>query len=142
MSNEKIAAEIEQFKRVMHLSSLRRLLSELSKEDYKKFKHNVTTAIDERDARLAEIEADMLKQAKLIEELRQRAIEGGVDISILANPNVTIPNGRHGKVPQKYCYTDENGKEHYWTGRGRTPVIYQKLIDDGVDLKQYLIEKE
>jgi DNA-binding protein H-NS len=42
------------------------------------------------------------------------------------------------KVAPKYTITSE-GKTHQWTGRGRMPLIFKAVIDQGGSLEQYLI---
>lgn len=42
----------------------------------------------------------------------------------------------------KYRYQDPaNGDFHTWAGVGRTPIILQRLLDDGATLDNFLIDK-
>ncbi len=45
-------------------------------------------------------------------------------------------------IPPKYAYTDENGNSCTWTGRGRTPVAFAKLLESGRKAEEFLIADE
>ena len=123
---------------IKHLSTLRSYINEMEKSDYVKFKENIEIAISERDARQAEVDAAVHKQAALIAELKAKALEAGIDPILLLDDSSLRARG---KVPQKYCYVDENGEEHYWTGRGRTPKIYEELKEKGIDWEDFRIKE-
>ncbi len=42
-------------------------------------------------------------------------------------------------IPPKYAYPDENGEQCTWTGRGRTPVAFAKLLASGRSAEEFLI---
>ncbi|MBV7300741.1 H-NS family nucleoid-associated regulatory protein [Enterovibrio paralichthyis] len=45
--------------------------------------------------------------------------------------------------PAKYRYQDPaNGEWHSWAGVGRTPIVLQRLLDEGADIDDFLIDKE
>ncbi|WP_058914393.1 H-NS family nucleoid-associated regulatory protein [Entomohabitans teleogrylli] len=39
----------------------------------------------------------------------------------------------------KYCYRDLNGKQQFWTGRGRTPKVIATALAEGKSLYDFLI---
>ncbi len=45
-------------------------------------------------------------------------------------------------IAPKYAYTDENGNACTWTGRGRTPVAFAKLLESGRKAEEFLIPEE
>ena len=64
-----------------------------------------------------------------------------VDTSDVA-PSAVNRRGPRGPVEPKYEYRDENGELCTWTGRGRTPVSFVKMLEKtGKKAEDFLIKK-
>lgn len=71
----------------------------------------------------------------------------GLDLSDLTGDSVaTLKAPKKARkataqVKIKYKYTDGEGQEHTWTGRGKTPLVFAELKSNGT-LEQYLVQEE
>ena len=79
------------------------------------------------------------KQEKLNNILAQLE-DAGLGVDDLRRLEPAKKSARTGqKRPIKYKLTDNEGKEHTWTGIGRMPKVYAAALESGKSLDQYLI---
>ena len=60
-------------------------------------------------------------------------------MSILRSRGMGTRRTLGNKVPPKYRYTAPDGSEVTWSGRGRKPEAFIKLIEQGHSIDEYLI---
>lgn len=107
-------------------NSLRKQCQELSVADLEKVISDIGDIIEEKreeEAELARIEA---AKAEAIKVIRQQMREAGIDFEELAEQVESSPRK---SVKAKYQIEDENGEKHYWSGRGRTPVVFAEYME-------------
>lgn len=119
-------------------NSLRKQCQELAVSEIEKVIADLTDIMESKRAdEVAEREAVEQKLAK-IEAIRKEMESAGLDMSDLMD---TVEVSSRKKVAPKYRIVDENGEEHEWSGRGRTPLVFQKFFDAGNSRDDCLIEK-
>lgn len=113
-------------------NSLRKQCQELSVADLEKISLDLAEIIEERKAAEAErAEAEREKNEK-IAEIRQTMEAAGIDFSDLQD---LVSLSTKKKVEAKYRITVD-GETHEWSGRGRTPVVFQKYFDENNKTKE------
>jgi len=98
--------------------------------------------VEERREELTSEGVEAAKHAKKLDKIREMMRSEGLDIEDLVAldaPKSEKKSPRK-KRPEKYEYTDNNGKRHTWTGQGRTPSVIQKALDQGLSLEKFLIK--
>lgn len=101
-------------------NSLRKQTQELGVAEIEKVMSDLTDILDERRAEeAAKAEAEAAKAAA-IEAIRKQMMEAGVDLNELAEQVDSSPRK---SVKAKYVI-EVDGESHYWSGRGRTPVVF------------------
>lgn len=118
-------------------NSLRKQCQELSVADIEKVLDDLNAILEEkREEEIARRKAEAEKAAK-IEEIRKSILEAGIDLADLEQLVDTAPKK---KVAPKYRIVDEDGVTHEWSGRGRTPLAFQKYFDSGKTKEDCLIK--
>ena len=119
-------------------NSLRKQCQELSVSDIEKIIADLSDIlVDKQAEEKARLEADREKNEK-IEIIRKTMLDAGIDFDDLKDLIAVAPKK---KVESKYRVTDEEGNTHEWSGRGRTPVVFQQYFDKhGVDKDACLIK--
>lgn len=93
-----------------------------------------------RQMKLQELEEKRLKALEYLESIGLSPDE--LKVSVFENaPKRKKKSKGTTTRKNKYAHTDENGKTHYWTGIGRVSNYFKKLVDEGHDLEEFLIEK-
>lgn len=93
-----------------------------------------------RQLELQELEDKRLKALEYLESIGLSPDE--LKVSVFENaPKRKKKSKGDTTRPAKYAHTDEKGKTHYWTGIGRTSNYFKKLLDEGHELEEFLIEK-
>lgn len=106
-------------------NSLRKQCQDLSTEELSKIIADLGDILEEHQAQeLARTEAEKIKALK-IEQIRQAMLDSGIDYADLKE---IIPNVVKKKVLAKYRVVVD-GNTHEWSGRGRTPVVFQQYFD-------------
>ena len=106
-------------------NSLRKQCQDLSTEELSKIIADLGDILEEHQAQeLARTEAEKIKALK-IEQIRQAMLDSGIDYADLKE---IIPNVVKKKVLAKYRVAGD-GNTHEWSGRGRTPVVFQQYFD-------------
>lgn len=138
-----------------HIRTLRKEAKEMGAEEFLLFAEKVDSV---RNEITEELEAAKAKQALVEEKVKSTAellqSEGfDVDVESLRAfllkdkeaPAVSTSKGgkggKRGSVEPKYAFTDENGEEKTWTGRGRTPKALEAKLSAGASIEDFLINK-
>lgn len=113
-------------------TSLRKACKEITIADMEKLAESLSGLIEERkEEEKAMAEAQQEKFAKL-EALKAEMTNAGIDISDLVAAMESAPKAKKkSTVEPKYQVTDSEGNVHKWTGRGRTPKVFQEFFDKG-----------
>ncbi|MGJ8645412.1 MAG: H-NS family histone-like protein [Marinomonas colpomeniae] len=92
-----------------------------------------------KEEEAAQAEQQALKSARA-EEIATLIAKSGLtmeEITLLSTPKAGATKGK--TVEPKYRLT-VNGETHEWTGRGRTPKVFQKYFDAGNSRKSVEIK--
>ncbi|MBD5771085.1 H-NS histone family protein [Marinomonas colpomeniae] len=92
-----------------------------------------------KEEEAAQAEQQALKSARA-EEIATLIAKSGLtmeEIALLSTPKAGATKGK--TVEPKYRLT-VNGETHEWTGRGRTPKVFQKYFDAGNSRKSVEIK--
>lgn len=118
-------------------NSLRKQCQELEVADLEKIVADLATIIDEKVQQELAVEKEAEEKAAKIDEIRKSLDAAGLDLSdLMAIPELSSKK----KVAAKYRLTDESGQVHEWSGRGRTPLVFQKFFDEGNSKEDCLID--
>jgi DNA-binding protein H-NS len=118
-------------------NSLRKHCQELSIQDLSKIIEDLTHILDEhKSVEKERSEAELVKTQK-IEAIRQAMADSGIDFEDLKD---LVPVVSKKKVQAKYRVV-VNDVAHEWSGRGRTPVIFQQYFDDNNVTKENCLIK-
>lgn len=123
-------------------TSLRKACRDLQLSEMEKLAETLAELIAERqEEEAAQLEAQKEKLEKL-EAIKKQIAESGIDISDLVESLDGAPAAKKtkGTVKPKYQIKDENGELHQWTGRGRTPKVFQAYFDKGGSKESCLIK--
>ncbi|SEG71411.1 H-NS family histone-like protein [Marinobacterium lutimaris] len=114
-------------------NSLRKQVQELGVAEIEKVMSDLTDILEERRAEeAAQAEAEAAKVAA-IEAIRKQMMESGVALEELAEQVDSSPRK---SVKAKYVIKVD-GEEHFWSGRGRTPVVFADYMkDNGISKDQ------
>jgi DNA-binding protein H-NS len=113
-------------KNLTRKNSLRKQCQELSLVEIEKVLGDLNEIYTERKEDEAKREAEEKARVEKIEQIRMAMKEAGIDLNDLAELTESTPRK---SVKAKYVITDDEGKVHEWSGRGRTPVIFQEYMD-------------
>jgi DNA-binding protein H-NS len=106
-------------------NSLRKQCQELSIDELSKIIADITDIYEEHKAIEKErSEAEFVKAQK-IEAIRQAMADSGIGFEDLKE---LVPSAPKKKVQAKYRVVVDD-MAHEWSGRGRTPVIFQQYFD-------------
>lgn len=97
-------------------------IDEFSLDDLSKLKNAVSEAIERR-----------LADEEKLQEIINFAKSKGVELSKEDLQPTKVKDGRR-LVKDKYSYTDGDGKEWLWSGRGRQPQWAKGMSDEKLDL--------
>lgn len=82
---------------------------------------------EEEQTRQAEIEAKARQAAEIAKLIEQ----SGLTLDEIAALGAPRTNPTKGKVVKPKYRITLNGEEHEWSGRGRTPKVFQEYFDAG-----------
>jgi DNA-binding protein H-NS len=114
-------------------NSLRKQVQDMDLADLDKViadLNDIRAEIEEAAQRKAEMEQAKQQQ---VEEIQRLMKEAGIGLDELKQG--VEPVARK-SVKAKYVITDSEGREHSWSGRGRTPIAFREYMD------QYNLTKE
>lgn len=118
-------------------NSLRKQCAELSVEEIEKVLADLQEIADDKRAEEEAAEAARQAREEKIDVIRQTMKDAGIDLEDLLGAIDVAPKK---KVQPKYRITDDEGVTHEWSGRGRTPVAFQKFFDKGNTKEDCLIK--
>ena len=119
-------------------NSLRKQCQELSIADVEKVIADLTDILAEKQEEEQKLAAENQAKNEKIEMIRKTMQDAGIDFNDLQDLISVAPKK---KVEAKYRITDEEGNTHEWSGRGRTPVVFQADFDKhGVDKEAVAIK--
>ena len=119
-------------------NSLRKQCQELSVSELEKVISDLTVIVDDKRAEEEAVLAAEQEKAEKIEAIRQSMKDAGVDIGDLMSMIGEASTPKK-KVQPKYRIVDDEGNEHEWSGRGRTPLAFQAYFDKGFTKDDCLI---
>lgn len=123
-------------------NSLRKVMNDMSSEEVEKFWIDVNNLYE---AKLEEEEIrqkEMVAKQATIDELRMKLKEVGLSVEEFMKYTSQSDKPTK-KVAPVYRVVTEEGSEILWTGRGKTPVEFQKVLDEtGLDKEEYMIPEE
>lgn len=106
-------------------NSLRKQCQDLTTEDLAKIIADLTDIYEEhKTIEDARVEAEQIKNKK-IDAIRKAMEESGIGFDDLKE---TVPVVAKKKVAAKYRVVIDN-ISHEWSGRGRTPLVFQQYFD-------------
>lgn len=113
-------------------TSLRKACKEISLADMEKLAESLASLIEERKEEEEKLVAEQQEKLAKLESLKAEMVSAGIDISdlVAAMDGVAKPKKKT-TVEPKYQVTDAEGNVHKWTGRGRTPKVFQEFFDKG-----------
>lgn len=121
-------------------TSLRKACKELSASDLEKLFENLSELIGERKQEEAATEAERAQKQVNIDAIKKQMAESGVDLNdLLATLEVAPTVKSKVAVMPKYQIKDGDGNILQWTGRGRTPKLFQAYFDQGGSKEDCLI---
>jgi DNA-binding protein H-NS len=107
-------------------NSLRKQVQDMDLADLDKViadLNDIRAEIEEAAQRKAEMEQAKQQQ---VEEIQRLMKEAGIGLDELKQG--VEPVARK-SVKAKYVITDSEGREHSWSGRGRTPIAFREYMD-------------
>jgi DNA-binding protein H-NS len=107
-------------------NSLRKQIQDMDLADIDKViadLNDIRAEIEEAAQRKAEMEQAKQQQ---VEEIQRLMKEAGIGLDELKQG--VEPVARK-SVKAKYVITDSEGREHSWSGRGRTPIAFREYMD-------------
>lgn len=119
-----------------HIRTLKKHAKEYSLEQLYEMQQKFATVIASIEEDLKTQEAEEKARREKIASFKAMMDEEGLTMDDLA---AFESEQRVSKRPVKYCLVDEDGKEHFWTGIGRMPVVYRKALEGDKTLKDFEI---
>lgn len=118
-------------------NSLRKHCQELSIDDLEKIMSDLVDILEEHKLEHSAKKEAEKKKTEKIELIRQAMADSGIDFEDLKDLVITTPKK---KVQAKYRVVVD-GIVHDWSGRGRTPVIFQQYFDANNTTKESCLIK-
>lgn len=134
-----VSVEMSDFLKILtRKNSLRKQCHDLSVAELEKVISDLTVITEDKRAEEEAVLAAEQEKAAKIESIRQSMQDAGVDINDLMSliGETAAPKK---KVQPKYRIVDDEGNEHEWSGRGRTPLAFQAYFDKGFTKDDCLI---
>ena len=117
---------------VRHKNRLRAACKNLSIDQLQTIIEQLTEFIAKRREKEAAAQAELAKQAAKKQEIINAILAAGLSLDdFMSFENSDKAKSTRKPVPPQYRITDKQGKIHEWTGRGRTPKVFQAYFDRG-----------
>tara|TARA_R110001583_G_scaffold41238_4_gene131292 strand:+ start:758 stop:1159 length:402 start_codon:yes stop_codon:yes gene_type:complete len=122
-------------------TSLRKACKELSASELEKLFENLSDLLNERKQEDEAMAAERAEKQTNIDAIKKQMADSGVDLNdLLAALEVSPAAKPKGSVKAKYQIEDGQGGMLQWTGRGRTPKLFQAYFDQGGSKEDCLID--
>ncbi|GIU51490.1 DNA-binding protein [Shewanella sairae] len=121
-----------------HARKFKAAVKELELAELISFQEKLTALIETREQEEAEAESLNAERNAQIEEIKQKMAALGLNTDDLDNATIKKPKAKRKPRPAKY-QIEVNGEMVTWTGQGRMPNVFQKEIDEGFELSDFLI---
>jgi DNA-binding protein H-NS len=122
-------------------NALKRIFRAMSEEQYEKLMSDLMAIQDEEEARRqAEKEAEEARLRDL-EEIMKLCEEKGISVDQISQINQSKSKSKRTGVTvnkELYKVEDDEGNVHYWSGRGKAPLPFKKLLESGYEKKDLL----
>jgi len=119
-------------------NSLRKQCQELTVSELEKVIADLTVITDDKCEEEEALQAAEQEKVAKIAAIRQSMQDAGVDLNDLMGMIGEVATPKK-KVQPKYRLVDDEGVEHEWSGRGRTPLAFQAYFDKGFTKDDCLI---
>ena len=126
---------------LLHRKRLNAVLKQMSTADFEKVVKDVNALFEIRLAEEAEMQQARQEKLERLEKIKSLMDQDGLtleDLVEVSQPETT-KSAETRTVEPKYRVIDANGEEHLWTGRGRTPKVFQAHFDQGNSKESCLI---
>jgi DNA-binding protein H-NS len=121
-------------------TSLRKACKDLSFSELEKLLDNLNDLISERKQEEEAIETERAQKQASIDAIKKQMVDSGVDLNdLLTVLDASTTSKPKVTVKPKYQIEDADGKMLQWTGRGRTPKLFQQYFDQGGSKEDCLI---
>ncbi|QDO82413.1 H-NS histone family protein [Shewanella psychropiezotolerans] len=119
-----------------HGRKFKAAVKDLPVEELKLIQDKLNNLIDDREAQeAADLEVNAERNAQ-IDAIRKQMAELGLNVEDL--DAIKAPKKKRDPRPVKYKI-EVNGETITWTGQGRMPTVFKKELDDGFEMKDFLI---
>lgn len=139
-----------------HLSnirSLRKIANEIGDEEFLVFAEKVEAVKEEINKRIEEEKQKQLLVEDKLKATTELLQSEGFEVSLdsvrafllgqeLPTPGKGAKGVKRGSVEPKYAYTNADGEEVLWSGRGRPPKPIEEAIKGGAKKDDFLIKKD
>ena len=139
-----------------HLSnirSLRKIANEIGDEEFLVFAEKVEAVKEEINKRIEEEKQKQLLVEDKLKATTELLQSEGFEVSLdsvrafllgqeLPAPGEGAKGVKRGSVEPKYAYTNADGEEVLWSGRGRPPKPIEEAIKGGAKKDDFLIKKD
>lgn len=117
-------------------NSLRKECSALSVAELEKVLSDLNDILETKKSADLAKQAEVAAKREAVEAIQKQMLEMGLDISDIGG----VKTSEKRTVAAKYRLIDADGKPHEWSGRGRTPKVFQERFDNGAKKEDYLIQ--
>ncbi|QDF68685.1 H-NS histone family protein (plasmid) [Shewanella sp. SNU WT4] len=98
----------------------------------------LTAIMDAREQEQAEAEIHNAERNARLNAIKKQMAELGLTPADLGTVSVATTKKPRQRRPPKY-QIEVNGDMITWTGQGRTPKVFQRELDEGFELSDFLI---
>ena len=124
----------------------RRLAAVFRKLTHDEKRHLAESIADLFEQEIFEQEAERQRLAAIEKHIAQMMSESGAtreEVIAVIEKQRRKDEGRRRRSPRaKYEYTHAAGFYRTWSGRGTKPTALQRLLDEGADLRDFLIPEQ
>lgn len=104
---------------------------ELSISQLENLMAGFSNALDKMHEEQAAIAAENAAKAEQADKISKLIADSGLTLEEIKNLTNLKPNLSKGKTVEPKYRLEKDGQIHEWTGRGRTPRVFQEYFDSG-----------
>lgn len=116
------------FENLTKKTTLRTIIKDATNSQIEKIIANLNSILEERAEEEAKRKEALALKTEAIEKIKSAMKEANIDIADLNIDPVSTQVSRGKKAEAKYAIVDEKGNRHEWSGRGRTPKIFDEYM--------------